>query len=157
MTPPNDAKAVLGLALDRDLMVRLLRESHNDWLDHGRYTGADGRDQMVPEEHWILARLRQQTERADHLEVEKGLAVGLWRSAEEQLRQQTERAEAAEQALAWYSEKATAMHRYMERPIRERAMEAICVELALDNGKRAALAENVLHTLEDMPMEGRKP
>lgn len=57
-----------------------------------------------------------------------------WKAVEQRL-------EAAAAALAWYEEKATAMARYMDaKPPMAEAMTAVCAELALDNGRRAALA-----------------
>jgi hypothetical protein len=46
----------------------------------------------------------------------------------------------AREALEWYAEKATAMNRYMNAtPPKPDAMVSVATELALDNGRRAAL------------------
>lgn len=51
------------------------------------------------------------------------------------------------EALEWYAEKATAVHRYMKEGKHE-ALLAVITELELDNGRRARIATPERNAIE---------
>jgi hypothetical protein len=86
------------------------------------------------------ATIERLTRERDEARIDvRGLDVRLTEVLRERNAAESELAKARE-ALNWYAEKATAMNRYMNAtPPKPDAMVSVATELALDNGRRAAL------------------